>query len=77
MTTLELNILLVRPMSIKFIFVLVTNLVVDAGAETAADEFVEDLVREEDEEDEEQHQPGHHQQGEGGQVQHWVTIAGF
>ena len=77
MTTLELNILLVRPMSIKFIFVLVTNLVVDAGAETAADEFVEDLVREEDQEDEEKHQPGHHQQREGGQVQHWVTVAWF
>ena len=55
-------------------FVLVTSLVVDAGAEAAADEFVEDLVCEEDQEDEQEHQPSHHQKGECCQVQNLVTV---
>ena len=74
MITLEFDILLISPMSIKLMSILILNLVVDAGAETAANEFVEDLVREEDQEDEDEHQPGQHQEREGCQVQHLVTV---
>ena len=74
MITLEFDILLICPMSIKLMSVLILNLVVDAGAETAADEFVKDLVREEDQEDEDEHQPGQHQERECCQVQHLVTV---
>ena len=74
MITLEFDILLICPMSIKLMSILILNLVVDAGAETAADEFVEDLVREEDQENEDEDQPGQHQERECCQVQHLVTV---
>ena len=74
MIILEFDILLICPMTIQLMSILILNLVVDAGAETAADEFVEDLVGEEDQEDEDEHQPGQHQEREGCQVQHLVTV---
>ena len=74
MITLEFDILLICPMSIKLMSILILNLVIDAGTETAANEFVEDLVCEEDQENEDEHHPGHHQERECCQVQHLVTV---
>ena len=39
MITLEFDILLICPMTIQLMSILILNLVIDAGAETAADEL--------------------------------------